>query len=792
MAKSKSMNPAQAFQTISVKEKKVKQSMIAIGFFASLVGIYVTLTINAFMTEHPSADIFKAFSRLGNCIKKDIFYFTGGLNGDGILAAAIVTFFIGAFTFIFYTVERLRVHHDTNTLKGSAEWADINEIVSRFAEFEGGDYKNAHYNAICSENFFMSLNMKKHYHALNTLILGTTGSGKSRYYLKPNLLQMNSSYVITDPSGGILKSNGEMLRRFGYNVRVFDLVAMANCNSYNPMKYCYKESDVKKLVQAFMKNTTPPGENKGNQDPFWDNAMNAFLCACISLLVNYGNKDEIMGGKQYNANFANLTELTRMANRKDKNASAADIKNNTANGSELNVIFERIRASLKEGEEKPYCLREWENFKIAPEKTSTTILMTAAVRLDAFNIQQVKDLTSQDTINLDTFGTGRDALFVIIPTNDRTYNFLVSFLYTQLFDLLYTRGEKMSLGSIDLKFPNGELIKHFPKEKVEKGIADEIADIKAATIRKVDVGGIKKGKKEIKKKTLFGTKKIMESVKIPDEYYEIVSRSGEVISCRPTEALAKKYIADLQTAKEKRGNGESVPYHVRFLLDEFANIGEIPEFKEKLATMRKYEISCTVICQDITQLKGMYPEDFETIDANCPQTIFLGGDGNTNNEYISKKLGTMTTKGQNNSVDSKRINSSYNIDTRELMKSDELGRIPFADEIIMIYGEQPVYDKKFDYPAHRNYKYTFDYAEDCGVEASMFDRNLPDYQVIVGVQNIIEVERPKLFPSITLFTPEKGQLLASDPHDLDENFASEIANANSSFDMNNMGASVYT
>lgn len=781
----KSKNLVQSFQTISTKEKQVKKTMLTIGIVASLVGVYVTLTVNAYMVAHPRVTVFRALSRLWPSIKQDPFYFIDGINGKGLTSCLVTVFLISAFTFIFYTTERLRVHHDTNTLKGSAHWADLDEIVSRFADFEGDDYRNAHYNAICSENFFMSLDMKKHYHALNTLILGTTGSGKSRYVLKPNLLQCNCSFVVTDPSGGILKSNGEMLRRFGYNVRVFDLVSMSNCNAYNPMKYCYKESDVKKLVDAFMKNTAPPGENKGSQDPFWDNAMNAFLCACISLLVNYGHNPDIMGGKIYEPCFANLTELTRMANKKAKNATAADIKNNTANGSELNIIFENVRASLQEGEEKPYCLREWENFKIAPEKTSTTILMTAAVRLDAFNIQQVKDLTSHDTINLETFGTGRDALFVIIPTNDRTYNFLVSFLYTQLFDLLYVRGEKMSLGTIDLKFPNGELIKHFPRERVQEGIENEIADIKAATIRRVDVGGVKKGKIKTKVKTLFGKEKtVYEPVKIADEYYEIVSRSGEVISRRPTEALAKKYIADLKDAQERKGNGESIPYHVRFLLDEFANIGEIPEFKEKLATMRKYEISCTVICQDIVQLKGMYPEDFETIDTNCPQTIFLGGDGNTNNEYISKKLGTMTVKGLNSSLDSKRVNSSYNNDARELMKADELGRIPFTHEIIMVYGEQPIYDEKYNYPAHRNYKYTFDYADSCGVEASLFDRNHPDFQISGNRKIIIDVETVSLLSSVQGLDMDAFCRIfaASDPDDLDEKVSTAW----------NMGTTSYT
>ena len=211
---------------------------------------------------------------------------------------------------------------------------------------------------------------------------------------------------------------------------------------------------------------------------------------------------------------------------------------------------------------------------------------------------------------------------------------------------------------------------------------------------------------------------------------------------------------------------------LKFLIPEvyLSLFGEIPEFKEKLATMRKYEISCTVICQDITQLKGMYPEDFETVDANCPQTIFLGGDGNTNNEYVSKKLGTMTVKGLNSSIDSKRVNSSYGTDTRELMKADELGRMPFTDEIIMIYGEQPIYDKKYDYPAHRNYQYTFDYAEDCGVEASMFNRNLPEFQISGNRKIIIEVEIPKCVSDIKPFDLDACCRIfaANDPDDIED------------------------
>lgn len=140
--------------------------------------------------------------------------------------------------------------------------------------------------------------------------------------------------------------------------------------------------------------------------------------------------------------------------------------------------------------------------------------------------------------------------------------------------------------------------------------------------------------------------------------------------------------------------------------------------------MRKYEISCTVICQSITQLKGMYPDDYEVVDANCPQTIFLGGDENSNNEYISKKIGMATVKGMNDSVDNKKVNLSYNVEQKELMRPEDLGRIPFEDEIVLIYGEDPIYDKKYDYPRHKNYQFTHDYAMDLGITTgSMFDRS---------------------------------------------------------------------
>lgn len=715
--------------SLEEREQNLLQSTLFMAIVIGIVIFYYGLCYSAYSADHPRIPGLECFagatSYLSNFSRILQFDYSLGMSFTFVL---IVELCIMA----FYFTDKVKLHNNLHIIKGSSKWANVREIVKKYAEFtdeKKGIYKNANNNAILSQNMYVSLNAQKHFKALNTLILGTTGSGKSRYFLKPNLLQMNSSYVVTDPKGEILDSCGEMLRRNGYRVRVFDILNMGNCDTYNPLKYCKKESDIKKVVQAFIKNTDASGGKGGSKDPFWDDSMNAFLCAMVAFLTQcpkgddrpYAKIPEVTGGMVYEAIFENICELTRMANAKWTKDCGIDLlpgvqlgdgKNNTAGASKLAAIFENLRhyeAKLQECDieeiEKPYCLHEWETFKIAPEKTSTTILMTVGVRLDPFNIEQVRQLTATDTIDLETFGTGRDALFLIIPPTDRTYNFLVAFLYTQLFDILYKTGAEGSLGSKILKLENGELVKYFPKAEVEAGIDDQVNAIKHATIRKID-GPIEKivSKKGKKSKTII----------LDDSYYEIVDTNDNVISCRPTKQKAEQYLKDLQSAKLINGKNPKLPYHVRFLMDEFANIGELPEFKDKLATVRGYEISCTVICQSITQLKGMYPDDYEVVDANCPFTIFLGGDENTNNEYLSKKIGKATVKGGNASMDSQnKASHSYGLEERELIKPEELGRLDYTQEIVLIYGEQPIQDTKVDYPGLPNYSQTHDFADDC-------------------------------------------------------------------------------
>ena len=761
------------------KRKIFKQTYIMEAIGLGVISLYLFSMIQAYMYMNPREEWSGALQALPSLIGENPIYFWPITYSMAMPFG--FTCLIELFILLGYTIGILKVHANPDTLKGRTSWADVKALTLKYADIieEKGilpflktkNHVKAYNNLMMSKNFWTSMNTKKHFHALNTLILGVSGSGKTRFWLKPNLLQMNCSYAITDPKGEILDSCGELLRRNGYNVKVFDIVELGKCNAYNPMKYCRKESDIKKIVQAFMKNTDTSGGKSGSKDPFWDDSMSAFLCSNIGLLVSkpegydvpYAMIPEVTGGVCYQACFANLCELTRMANKKWTPTSGIEIaegvalgdgKNNTANASELAAIFENLRAfeckrqNCDEDEmEKPYCLREWENFRIAPEKTSTTILMTTAVRLDAFNIEQIKNLTSTDTMNLDDFAKEKTALFLIMPATDRTYNFLLAFLYTQLFDILYQFGEKQVDGSKSLKLASGELIKWFSKEEISNGTAEEeVTKIHNGTIKKVTINGLMHGKEKHGKKH--------KNISFDDSYYEIYDSDGRKISARQTEQEAKAYLTECKTAKLIPGIVPLLPTHFQFLIDEFPNIGEIPEFKEKLSTMRGYEISATVICQTITQLKGMYPDDYEVIDANCPFTVFLGGDENSNNEYISKKIGSASVKGSNISIDgSKKMSNSYNVEEMKLMNPEDIGRIPYANELVLVYGENPIYDLKFDIVNHRFYKKTKEYLTNCNIDAMNFDRNM--YQDISSVTLTFKDTSAMAIPDVQELTPEE-------------------------------------
>ena len=434
-------------------------------------------------------------------------------------------------------------------------------------------------NMIASNDTRLSINDRKTFRNNNFLILGGAGTGKSRFVIKPNLLQENCSYVVTDPSGEIIVSCGKVLSDHGYKIKIFNLSNMGHSNTYNPFNYIRDEAGVLMVIDCLIKNTTGKNE-KGDQ--FFTNSEKLLYSACIFYLIDFETDES-------RKNFSSVMDMINM--------SQVD-ENNPSSKSELDLMFEQI-------DQTSLAAKYYKAFKQAAGKTLKSIIISCVVRLQSFMTPQVARLTGSDNINLASIGDEKTILFIITPQADRTFAFLASMLYSQLFETLYHKGE---------------------------------------------------------------------------------------------------------TQKLKTGS-ERLTYHVRCLMDEFANIGEIPEFPSKLSTMRKYNISATIVLQDNSQLQSMYKDEWRTIMANCDSTIFLGNAEPDTLKYFCEKLGneTVTAQSRGRSYGSKSGSSqNYQQVKRETLTAEEIGRLPNDECLVFLRGERPARDKKFKYETHKNYDLTGD------------------------------------------------------------------------------------
>lgn len=445
-------------------------------------------------------------------------------------------------------------------------------------------------NILLTQEVRMSLNTRQHRENLNVLVIGGSGSGKSRFYVKPNIMQLNTSYVVTDPKGELLRSCGRLLKKAGYEIRVFNLIDMSHSNNYNPFNYIYDKDGnisktyVMKMVNCLMKNTKQEGASGGDQ--FWDDSTKALTLAIAFYLLE---KKTDENGNSLDRNFSTVMKMMRLAEISEQDEN---------HRSPLDEMMDELRT------ENPHSMAVsfYADFKKAPAETAKSILISAAVRFAAFNLPEVADLTHTDNIHLDTLGDRKTALFIIIPSSDATFNFLAAMMYTQLFDTLY------------------------------------------------------------------------------------------------------------DTANFKYGG--RLPVHVRCLLDEFANVGTIPDFDKLLATMRSMEISANIIIQNLAQLKKMYDKSWEILTGNCDSLLFLGGQEASTLEAISKSLGkeTIDVVSQNRTRSHKSPSTSENnsILGRELMTTDELKVMKPNECVLIVRALYPFFCHKFDIEKHQNYKYLED------------------------------------------------------------------------------------
>lgn len=463
---------------------------------------------------------------------------------------------------------------------GSARWGTAEDIKA----FADPVFEN---NIILTQTESLTMNSRppdpKTARNKNVLIIGGSGSGKTRFWLKPNLMQCTSkkyptSFVVTDPKGSIVTECGKMLLHFGYQVRILNTINFKKSMHYNPFAYIHSEKDILKLVTVLIANTK--GEGKAGDD-FWVKAETLLYTALIGYIYYEAPEEE--------QNFSTLIEfINAMEVREDDE----EFQN------QVDLMF----AELEKEKPQHFAVRQYKKYKLAAGKTAKSILISCGARLAPFDIQELRDLTAYDELELDTLGDRKTALFLIMSDTDDTFNFLISMCYTQLFNLLCEKA---------------------------------------------------------------------------DDVY-----------------------------------GGRLPVHVRCLIDEAANIGQIPKLEKLVATIRSREISCCLVLQAQSQLKALYKDNADTIIGNMDASIFLGGKEPTTLKELSAVLGKETIDTFNTGESRGReVSHSMNYQKlgKELMSQDELSVMDGSKCILQLRGVRPFLSNKYDITKHPNYKYTSDY-----------------------------------------------------------------------------------
>ena len=412
----------------------------------------------------------------------------------------------------------------------------------------------------------------------NVLIVGGSGSGKTRFWLKPNLLQCHSSYVVTDPKGTIVLECGQAMLKNGYKVKILNTINFKKSMHYNPFSYVHSEKDILKLVTTLMTNTK--GEGSGG-DPFWEKSERLLLTALIAYLHYEAPVEE--------QNFATLLEMLN---------TMQVLEDDEEYQNPVDLLFEDL------GKKKPnsFAVRQYKLYKLAAGKTAKSILISCGARLAPFDIQELRDLTMYDELQLDTLGDKKTVLFLIMSDTDSTFNFLISMVYTQLFNLLCDKA---------------------------------------------------------------------------DDVY-----------------------------------GGKLPIHVRCLIDECANIGQIPNLEKLVATIRSREISACLVLQAKSQLKAIYKDNADTIIGNMDSQIFLGGSEPGTLKDLSEMLGKETIDAFNTSDtrgNSPSYGTNYSKLGHELLSRDEIAVLDGGKCILQLRGVRPFLSDKYDLTQHPNYKLTSDY-----------------------------------------------------------------------------------
>lgn len=506
-------------------------------------------------------------SELNNLFKNPMPSFNKSDVLVGLLTAAAVGIFL-------HIKKKNKKNYRDKEEYGSARWGNSKDIEPYV------DFDNPKNNIILTKTESLTMNSRpsnpKYARNKNILVVGGSGSGKTRFFIKPNIMQMHSSYVVTDPKGTLVLECGKMLQKAGYRIKIINTINFDKSMHYNPFAYLHSEEDILNLANTIITNTKGDGDKSG--EDFWVKAERLLYTAFIALIYYEFPEEE--------RNFGTLLWLINQCETREEDES---FKNR------VDLTFEELER--KKGEDH-FAVRQYKKYKLAAGKTAKSILISCGARLAPFDIDKVRKIMAYDEMELDTLGDAnqKTALFVIVSDTSSTYNFIIAMMYTQLFNLLCT-------------------------------VADD------------------------------------------------------------------KY-------------GGRLPTHVRCLLDEFANIGQIPNFDKLIATIRSREISASIVLQSKSQLKAIYKDNADTIIGNCDTELFLGGKEKSTLKELSEILGKQTidlfttseTRGQSQSS-----GTNYNKTGRELMSQDEIAVMDGGKCIMQIRGTRAFFSEKYDITKHDRY-----------------------------------------------------------------------------------------
>ena len=477
-----------------------------------------------------------------------------------------ILIFLLIYIMIIAVYESTKKNYRRGEEHGSAKWGSASELNKKYMQ------KPENMNKILTKNVKLGLKGKQHKRNLNVLVVGGSGAGKTFSYCKPNIMQANSSFVCLDPKGEIVRDTGYLLEQKGYEVRVLDLINMDRSHCYNPFVYLKNDNDVQKLVTNLFKSITPKGAS--SNDPFWDTAAQMLLLSLIFYLMYEAPEDE--------QNFVMVMELLRAGDVHEDDDSYV---------SPLDILMNRLETKNPEH----IAVKYYHDYHSGSAKTLKSIQITLAARLEKFNLESLAKMTMTDELDLPSLGEKKVALFALIPDNDTSFNFLVSILYTQIFQQLF-------------------------------------------------------------------------------------------------------YLADHKY-------GGSLPVHVHFVMDEFANVSLPDDFDKILSVMRSREVSVSIILQNLAQLKALFEKQWESIVGNCDEFLYLGGNEQSTHKYVSELLGKETidtnTYGKS-SGRSGNYSTNYQNSGRELLTPDEVRMLDNKYALLFIRGERPVQDLKFNLFEHKN------------------------------------------------------------------------------------------